>query len=79
MAESEHILVLKSQLGSLMQRLLEIERRLGALERSAGGGKPVTPPVRLNPSPQPRLETINHNYLKRTITTARREYEREHR
>ena len=79
MAESKHILALKSQLSSLMQRLLEIERRLGALERSAGVGKSVTPPVRLNPSPQPRLGTINHNYLKRTISAARREYEREHR
>ena len=75
-AKDERVSSIESKLNSLIQRLSDLERRLSTLERSSGTLKPLTTPARPT-SPQPTK--INHNYLNRAISAARRDYQRKYR
>ncbi len=65
--QEERILSIENKLNLLMNRLSILERRLSALER---GTKPDISAL------QPRPKNIEHNYLRRAINIARRDYER---
>lgn len=69
-SKDEHILSIENRLNLLMNRLSDLERRLSALERGAGVPNPAAQTSR------PPTKNIEHNYLRRAINTARRDYER---
>lgn len=75
-SKEDRILSLESQLNSLIRQMAEFERRLSILERFYRSS--VVQP-RPNPPAESHEPSVNHNYLKRTISAARREYERAHR
>ena len=68
--ENDRILSLENRLDSLARRLAELEQRLGFLERASGKSATLRP--------LEQSSKINYRYLNRTITTAKREYERQH-
>ncbi|HID60860.1 MAG TPA: hypothetical protein EYP46_03260 [Hadesarchaea archaeon] len=68
--KDEHILSIENRLNLLMNRLSELERRLSALEKGTAVQKPDVQ------TPRPSAKNIEHNYLRRAINTARRDYER---
>ncbi len=72
--EDERILSLENKLNSLMVRLLDLERRLGALERGAGVSQPGQPKA-----PKAPETGEKHAYLRRTIIKAKRDYEHKYR
>ena len=71
--KDDRISSIESKLDSLIQRLSVLERRLSTLERSSGTLKTPAAPT----SPKPTK--INHNYLNRAISAARRDYQRKYR
>jgi hypothetical protein len=77
--KDKHILAFENQLNLLSQRLTEIERRLSILEKSAGIRRASGNPLKFIQSPQTGKKPVNHTYLKRAISAAKREYERERR
>lgn len=63
---------LEQKMDELMRRVADLERRILALERgSAVSGDPAPRAPAQNAPVK-----IEHNYLRRAIATARREYER---
>lgn len=71
--EDERILSLENKLNSLMVRLLDLERRLDALERGAGVSQSDKPQASKTPETGEQ-----HTYLRRAISKARRDYERKY-
>lgn len=72
--EDERILSLENKLNSLMVRLLDLERRLSALEKGTGAPQPEQPKA-----PQTTETGERQTYLRRAISKARRDYERKYR
>lgn len=73
--KDERVLSLEHKLNSLMMRISDLERRLAALERDSGVQKPATQV----PKPVAAQTNVKHNYLRRTIGTAKRDYDRKYR
>ncbi len=71
----ERVLSLENRLNSLMIRLSDLERRLSALERASGAAG-TTKSVPQAPRPAAKVE---HTYLTRAISKARRDYEQKYR
>jgi hypothetical protein len=79
MESDEKLTVVQSQLNSIIRRLAEMERRLTQLEKTT---KVPGNPSRNPTSDPPKRESrppINHNYLNRAISSARRAYAQQHR
>jgi hypothetical protein len=70
--EDSHILAIEDKLNSLTQRLVELERRLSALERATK--RATIEPPRSNPA---RLSLKGPTYIERVIDSVRREFNRE--
>lgn len=70
--KDEQILSLENKLNTLIVRVSDLERRLSALERTSAPSKPVTK------TPQTPPTNVEHNYLRRAITSAKHDYERKY-
>jgi hypothetical protein len=73
-AKDDRISSLEFRLSSLIKQLSDLERRLSVLERSSRNPRTLNPAPKPAPSHQPTK--INHNYLNRAISIARRDYAR---
>jgi hypothetical protein len=68
---------LDERLRLLTTRLCEVERRLAVLEHNAPVKPAVQPAAPAPAAPQPRT-AAGHKYLGRTISLAKRDYERKY-
>lgn len=71
-------LSLEDKVGSLMQRLDELERRLKAVERDANRVSTTKKRHSGHSSSTRKRKLPNHNYLKKTIEDVKRRYEQEY-
>jgi hypothetical protein len=72
--KDEHTLSIENKLNSLAARLSDLERRLSALEKTAGVQKPAA-----RTSRPVTAVNVEYNYLRRSIDTAKRDYEHKYR
>jgi len=73
--KDERILSIENKLNSLAARLSDLERRLSALEKTAGTSKPAAAQT----SRPATAVNVEYNYLRRSIDTAKRDYEHKYR
>ncbi|MEM2878846.1 MAG: hypothetical protein QXG10_04825 [Candidatus Hadarchaeales archaeon] len=69
--------VMEQRLNDLIRRVADLERRIAALERAPQPARQVT----TQPTAQPaRTSTaVEHNYLRRAIASAKKDYDRKYR